>query len=314
MVCWGYTSTGKQRYRCSSCRDTAIRKRPDTRARNYARIRTRWTSGVRALSTIAHDVGVHRTTLARRIHGSGLCRVPLPPLTSVVLVVDGKHIGHGHVVLIASDSISGLPLAWMYTNTECGATWEKLLRHIRSRYAVLGITSDGQKGLEKATVRVLGTPHQRCIAHVVRRLCGILTQRPRTICGWELRQLTLLLKHVHTQEDRMQWLGLYMTWECIHRETLNERVMHPTTRRKRYLHRTLRSAYAHIRNALPHLFLYLEYPHLTRTTNLVEGGINAPLGELLGRHRGASFETQREIISNYLWRRRKEKKPTRNAT
>jgi hypothetical protein len=314
MVCWGRTTTGRQRYRCTSCSHTGIRKRPDTRQRNYARVRSRWTHGVTSLASIAHERGIHRTTLARRISGSGLTHVTLPYIGPVSLCVDGKHIGHGYVVLIALDSTSRYPLAWMYTAKENEASWSKLFQHITEHHTVISIVSDGQKGLEKATQHVLGVPHQRCMAHVVRKLCSVLTQRPRTECGHELRQLALLLKHVHTHDERDRWLGLYATWECMHAQTLEERVMHLVTKRKRYLHKTLRSAYAHIRNALPHLFLYLDHAHIHRTTNLVEGGVNAALGELLARHRGASFQTQREIVSNYLYRRRQDRKPTRNTT
>lgn len=68
-----------------------------------------------------------------------------------------------------------------------------------------------------------------------------------------------------------------------------------------------------IRNALPHLFTFIDYPHVPRTTNHVEGGVNSRLKELVHRHRGLPQDRKQMLVAEHLGRM-KTKKPPRNVT
>lgn len=67
-----------------------------------------------------------------------------------------------------------------------------------------------------------------------------------------------------------------------------------------YKHRTLRGMQSHINNALPHLFEYVRSPQIPRTTNFLEGGINARVKELLRRHRGLSLTKRLALVAYFL--------------
>jgi hypothetical protein len=89
-----------------------------------------------------------------------------------------------------------------------------------------------------------------------------------------------------------------------------------TTGRKRtwwYTHRNLRAARSLIRNALPHLFTFVRYPQIPRTTNHVEGGINSRLKELIHRHRGLSQDRKQVLVAQHLAQKNRQK-PPRNVT
>jgi len=110
------------------------------------------------------------------------------------------------------------------------------------------------------------------------------------------------------------WTKLLKRWDKRHVAFLGEKTLNPETRRKWYTHRKLRAARSLVFNALPDLFHYTTRKHIPNTTNHVEGGINAPLKELLGRHRGITAAQKEFLVSQFLYARRKPKSPTRNAT
>jgi hypothetical protein len=66
--------------------------------------------------------------------------------------------------------------------------------------------------------------------------------------------------------------------------------------------------------ALDNLFAHIECPGVPSTTNLVEGGINSRIKELLHRHRGMSLEHKKAIVAYFLNSRNRPQKPTRKFT
>jgi transposase-like protein len=97
----GLTAAGTQRWYCSSCASSTVRKRPDTQVRHRRTLFTRWLTGNRSWPEIAHDHGVSRRTLIRwftplweriqtpietfvpHAHSSAIrCRIFLPSLTT----------------------------------------------------------------------------------------------------------------------------------------------------------------------------------------------------------------------------------------
>jgi transposase InsO family protein len=73
-----------------------------------------------------------------------------------------------------------------------------------------------------------------------------------------------------------RWLRAYRRWEQQHAVFLKERSYgEPKAGKKRswwYTHRNIRAARSLLRNALPHLFTFVRYPHVPRTTNHVGVG------------------------------------------
>lgn len=277
-----------------------------------------WLSGVISLTDIAKRHGEHRTTLSRRFRLSSCAakKIPLrrlPP--TLVLVLDGTTIATNRIALIIYEVVSRQPLMWAFVRRENYETWCRLLQSIAKKYSVAALVSDGQKGLKKAIVELFShTPHQRCVAHVVRLALAKLTKHPQSDAGQALRSLVCALRFVKTTEDAACWSASVLRWNILYITFLAERSMNPTTRRMWYTHRKLRAVRSLILHALPNLFYYTTNAEIPNTTNHVEGGINARLKELLGRHRGITTTQKELLVSEFLYRRRKEKLPTRNAT
>ena len=191
----------------------------------------------------------------------------------------------------------------------------KLLLHVHQRFIPRALVSDGQKGLRKAVKTIFPSiPHQRCLAHIIRLSLAWLTRNPQTDAGKDLRILVRELAQVKTESATKIWRSSFVEWDTHYEEFLKERSVNPATGRKWYTHRKLRAVRSLIVNALPNLFWFTVDSHIPNTTNAVEGGINAPLAELLHRHRGITEEQKKALVRRFLYARRKKKLPTQNAT
>jgi hypothetical protein len=300
------------------CETSACRKRSDTTERNIVRGLLAWLTGVTSLSERAKKNGIHRTTFSRRFGrvSAGAQEMPLGQLPdTLVLVLDGTRIAFDLVVLIAYEYTSHQPLAWAFVEREKFETWGQFLMAIERKHAVHAFVSDGQKGLKKAIALLFPQAlHQRCIAHVVRLSLAWLTKRPQSEAGRELRALVCSLHRVKTNEEALQWETDILNWDERYAVFLSDKSINPATGRKWYTHRKLRAVRSLVLNALPDLFCYTKDARIPNTTNNVEGGINSPLKELLGRHRGITRKQKMLLVSQYLYNRRRGKLPTRNAT
>lgn len=127
-----------------------------------------------------------------------------------------------------------------------------------------------------------------------------LSRHPKTEAGQTLWSLMRSIWQVETQTDARVWIDAFHTWEEQYTTFLKERSVSPLTGRWWYTHRKVRAARSHIRNALPYLFTFTEIPGVPRTTNHVEGGVNARLKELVYRHRGLSPERKRVMAAHFL--------------
>jgi putative transposase len=274
--------------------------------------------GVASLTSIAKNIGIHRTTLSRRFNiiDSPSSPIPLRPLDHPpVIVLDGTAISKTTVLIVAYDTISNQPLAWSFVSHEKFDVWHALLIHISASHKPHAIVSDGQKGLLKAVKTIFpNVPHQRCLAHIIRLSLAWLTRNPQTLAGLELRILIRNLALVKTPVEASAWRASFLLWNVHYESFLKEKSVNPATNRKWYTHRKLRAVRSLVLNALPNLFWFTGDANIPNTTNTVEGGINAVLAELIHRHRGITEQQKKALVRRFLYARRKKKSPTRNAT
>lgn len=206
-------------------------------------------------------------------------------------------------------------MSWLFAERETLANWMTFLKKLPAPDAAV---IDGQKGL-LAAIQCLWplTKIQRCLVHIERLARIKLTRQPKTSAGKELSLLVKRLLGVRTKRQRRRWIGVYRRWERRHTDFLKERSYgEPRVGEKRtwwYTHRNIRAARSLIRNALPHLFTFIYHPHVPRTTNHVEGGVNSRLKELVHRHRGLSNDRKQALVAEHL-ARKKQQKPPRNVT
>ena len=277
----------------------------------------RWLLGMNSLTTLARELGVSRKTLSQRFSRIiKINRIKLKPLfKNLILVIDGTAISSDRILLVVYELLSDQPLTWVFVSRECFYGWFRLLSNIKKKYQATAIVSDGQKGLIKAINMLFpGIPHQRCIAHIVRRACAWLTLRPKTEAGIELRQHILKLKNIKSIKEAMVWKNYFVVWEEKYYEFLKEKSVNFLTGKTWFTHRKVRSVRSLIKNALLDMFWYTNNSNIPNTTNTVEGGINSPLSELLRRHRGITRKQKEALVTRFLYSRRRTRLSTRKVT
>ena len=231
-----------------------------------------------------------------------------------VYILDGVYLsGRENAALICRTMTA--QISWMFAERETLANWKTFLKSLPIPDAAV---IDGQKWLLAAIQCLWPTAAiQRCMVHIERLARIKLTRQPKTSAGKELLMLVRRLFGVRTSAQRGRWLCVYRRWERRHAAFLKERSYgEPKAGEKRtwwYTHRNIRAARSLIRNALPHLFTFIDHPHVPRTTNHVEGGVNSRLKELVHRHRGLPQDRKQVLVAEHL-ARRKGGKPPRNVT
>ena len=169
-----------------------------------------------------------------------------------------------------------------------------LIKIIQLGYEIKGVTSDGVKCLDSAIKTLFDDkqnpiPHQRCLVHLQRDSQTFLTQRPETQAGVKLLEIVKQINNIENHYEKEIWIKWFERFEERNKEVLNQRSkgIHPKTGKLTwwYTHKNLRRTYRMIRNSLPNLFLYLDYPKLPKDTNGLEGEFSH-LKRKLSLHRG----------------------------
>jgi len=315
MQKYGKTGKGTIRWFCRHCRKSSVRSRPDTKERHRQNLFFSWTTGNQNLTEVACRRRISRETLSRQFakyYHRALSPIIPVSLTNDVLICDGVHTnGRFEVVLVVRTK--KVPVFWCAVPYESYVVWVTVFSRLPRPRAIVG---DGQKGMIAALFSCWpGIPFQRCIAHVERLVRLRVSCHPTTRAGYELLELSMSLKKVWTRRQKRRWIRMFRRWHEKYKNTINQKT---TTKllngRKswRYTHGRLHSASSLINNSLPNLFTYVGHWDIPRTSNYVEGGINARIKELIHRHRGIAGGKKKIIAFNYL--RERQKKPTRYVT
>jgi hypothetical protein len=91
---------------------------------------------------------------------------------------------------------------------------------------------------------------QYCNFHQVKTIRTYLTKNPKMQASKELWKLTLLL----VDTDKERFIGCLIEWHTKWSDFLNEQKIDEKGK-KRYVHKTLRSAYRSLNTNLPWLYL-----------------------------------------------------------
>lgn len=301
MIRWGKTNQGKVRWRCPDCHTTSIRTRTDARERMWRRRFLLWITGSYRLSDLADRWKTSISTIRRCFHPF-LKQVPVPTDTRLdpflPFIVDALSVcGREGVLLIGRTGRR--VVMWHADQRENHASWRAFFAPLMCRS--LAIVCDGQRGLFKAiSERFPDVPVQRCVIHVHRQAMAWITQHPKTLAGVEMKEIVSQLLRVKTATDAEQWTFDFQRWCMRFDAFLKERTHHDESCRWWYTHRKLRAVRSLLKNSLSHLFLYVHDPRIPRTSNHVEGGINARIKDLFRVHRGISFATKYKLAAWYL--------------
>ena len=310
----GKTAQGKQRWRCLDCKISGIKSRNDHREKQRWSLFVSWLTSKWSLDDFARQERVNIRTLSRWFEPLWKT-VPEPKrLTAVprVLILDGTVLKRGTLtLLIAADGESGDPVFWMPVVRENTEAWERFLDAFHGVDVPQVIVCDAQKGLLKAIGTVFpDVLVQRCMTHVIRQAKGWLTQHPKTKAGRELLALVLQLSSIQTLKQKRKWILKFRLWKRRHYRFLKERT-EARSGRSWYTHRVLRGVRSLLTNATPDLFRFIRDPNIPKTSNTVEGGLNARLKELIRCHRGTTLQGKLVLCCWYLSER--QRKPPRNV-
>lgn len=255
-----------------------------------------WVTG--KLTQAEFDATATGRTFRRQIAWCWQLRPRLGPAETIyhAVLVDGIWIGSWCLLIAVSDT--GRVLAWQWCARESTAAWTALLEQIPAP----GIcVSDGGAGLPTALRTCWPeTQHQRCLFHLQMNVTRHLTRNPRTDAGRALRGLVMQLSHVWDEDTAITWQIHLDTWWRAYGHLTRERTLFRNGQFG-YTHDRLRKAWLLIRNVVRNgtLFTYIVYGN-PRTTSPLEGGINAPIRDLLRHHRGMTEEHRRRAVEWFL--------------
>ena len=161
-------------------------------------------------------------------------------------------------------------------------------------FEIRAITLDGRPGVRSLFNDI---PVQMCHFHQKQIIRRYLTGNPKLEAGIELKAITDTLTHTTKEGFTIKFITWCDRWDSF----FKERTTNPLTGRWCYTHKRVRSARRSIKNNLPYLFTYLEYPELNipNTTNSLDGSFSW-LKQKLNIHREYTNKLRDKIIEHIL--------------
>ena len=122
--------------------------------------------------------------------------------------------------------------------------------------------------------------------------------------------MSIKMFSVQTEEDVDEWVKELSSLSIQYKDYLDERTYTPGTKRWRHTHQRdyrVINMFIKLQNrGVLFAYVYEKRFKIERDNNLLEGGINSPLKDKLGRHRGSRLERKCSIIETYLLKRLKK--------
>ena len=209
-------------------------------------------------------------------------------------VFDASHFGED-TLLVARAPVLKRNLGWTWIESETKEAYLALKQNIESRgHPIIAVILDGRQGIPRVFPDI---PVQICQFHQMQIVRRKTTLRPETEAGQTLLRLALHLK----DKTEITLSNELNVWFENYGEFVNEKIYILGTRRWRYIHRRVRSAYLSLKRNLPHLYTYQKYPELNipNTTNCLDGYFSR-VKNLLSAHRGKSKERIKKMITEIL--------------
>jgi hypothetical protein len=264
-----------------------------------------WLNGKQSQQEFSDSLGISPRSFRRHIAPHWLHRPTIAVTGEVydVVILDAIFInGLACLILRTVKHV----VYWQWANKESLETWSNVFSKLPSPKVVV---CDGHGGVLLAIKRIWPSSRiQRCLVHIERNLKQNLGVPQRHPAAAELMKLWLQIWQIKTCAETRQWkqdfeaLKLRFYFAVYEFKTTYDSAGRI---RRRYLNPNIKTAYLQIDRLLKQnqLFNYLELPGLDipRTTNYVEGGINAQIRFKLIYHRGLPREHQQAMVDWYLF-------------
>jgi hypothetical protein len=213
----------------------------------------------------------------------------------VNVLIDTTYFGRKFGVMLFKDSISGKNLYKQFVKYETNKLYSSGIEYLKAKgFRIMAIVCDGRRGLLQSFE---GIPTQMCQFHQVSIIRKYITKNPKIPASIELKAIVGLMK----QTDRESFEGALNDWFFKWKKFLNERTINQETGKSHYTHKRLRSAYHSLKNNLPWLFTWCDYPDLNipNTTNAIDGQFS-DLKTKLRNHNGLSLTRKMKFINEFL--------------
>ena len=232
----------------------------------------------------------------------------------VNLLIDGTWFPNKLCLVLYRDETVKSTLFYRLTDDEWAEEIEEDLRNIQSLgIEIESVTSDGGRNIIKAvTAACPNALRQRCLAHIQRECLTWLTRHPQSMAGKDLREIVVMISQIETRNDMLYWKRLLSEWHDQYVSYINTRTIKAESHREWFTHKMVRKAYAHLRGALPNMFVFVEHPGVPKTTNALESFFGHMKGNI-SLHRGLSKKHYKNYVKWYLFFRQKSSKKGQGA-
>lgn len=220
----------------------------------------------------------------------------------VYLLIDATYFSNEICLVVFRDDVLKQTLLYRITDGEHYEELREDLENIlKLGITIGGITCDGDKSLIKAVKKVCPeVPMQRCLVHI-QRMCKIwLSAHPKTMAGFELREIVSKLHFIDNENKKQIWIKEVIDWFNRHKDFINQKSYNEETGRYWYTHKMVRRSFSVIKKALPNMFMFLKNSKIPKTTN----GLESFFGHLKGNlnvHRGLTKERRKKFLQWYLY-------------
>jgi hypothetical protein len=221
-------------------------------------------------------------------------RIPSYSPKGVIVLMDTTYFGRKFGVMLFKDALSGENLYKTYVKTETNQQYAQGIEYLLQKgFTINAIVCDGRRGLFQLFP---GIPMQMCNFHQVAIIRRYLTKKPKMQASIELWTLALLL----VRADKESFEGALSDWHIKWESFLNERRIDDNGK-KRYIHKSLRSAFRSLKTNLPWLFTWYDLFEIgiPNTTNAIDGHF-ADLKNKLRNHNGLSIGRRKKFIDEFL--------------
>lgn len=281
-----------QHYKCQNCGKQFQNKRRSQRFH-----RKIWNEHVWKRQTVADLKDKYKCgekTIRRILDKAPLRKKQDIAPQEVVCVFDASRIGSEILLVARAPKIkTNLGSAWILSETK--EAYAGLRANIESKgYKLKAVVLDGRTGIPRVFEDI---PVQICQFHQLQTVRRKLTLRPETEAGQKL--LSIAFSMAKTDEKTLS--QELLSWHEIYQNFIDEKTYTLGTKRWRYTHRRVRSAYLSLRRNLPFLYTCHKHPvlEIPNTTNSLDGYWSR-LKNLLSAHRGKSKERIKKMITEIL--------------
>ena len=219
-------------------------------------------------------------------------------------MIDGIWIWKGICLVIYYEYIQKKVIRFGFYDGERYEYIREDLKALRDefKYHIASFTVDGGKQIKKTIEEIYPKSKiQRCITHIHRQIQNYISKNPQHPCGKELQVITRFQNLIHQES----FIYFFTKWENKWSEFLKEKSS--SWGRSWYIHRRLRQARSHIKNAIPFMYSFLDDENTKRSSNDIEW-YNWVLSDHIYMHRGLKKERLISFVSLWIYNRNLKKK------